>query len=276
MKGYLVVWAATLGIGTLGVGCGKVQDPGEPPPPDGGDTNAVCGDGALAAAEECDDGNLTPGDGCDAACRLDLACILTHDGGSPARISSLNLAPSGQFTQLRTATLGDNDSPPAGEPRGFSPIAVCGRHVYAAMDASNVIAHLELAADGGLAARASTPLVDVHSLLCEEDRPLLLAFTAARMPAATTITSFEIAADGTLTQKASMPAVFGGGGDTLSSMLVMSHPTTDDVWLLGYASSLGGPGGGATSYRVTVADDGMLTLAQGPTDIGGSDFATRP
>lgn len=256
----------------LVAGCGKVKDPGgsdDGPPP------SVCGDGVLQGAEECDDGNLTPGDGCDASCRLDQACIVTHDGGSPARISSLNLAPTGQFTQLRTITLGDNDSPPAGEPRGFSSIAVCGRHVYAAMDASNVIVHVELDASGALTARASTPLADIHSLLCDEDRSLLFAFTGARTPAATTMTSFAVAADGSLAQRGTLPFVFGGGGSTMSSLLVMRHPLTKDVWLIGYTTSAGPGGGGALSYRVTVADDGMLTLAQGPTDIGAADFGNQ-
>ncbi len=256
----------------LVLGCGEVKDPVVPQPDSG--PHAVCGDAMVDGTEECDDGNATPGDGCDAGCRFDHACILTHDGGSPARISSLSLAPTGQFTQLRTVTLADNDSPPAGAPRGFSPIAACGRHVYAAMDASNVIAHLELDASGALTPRASTPLVEVHSLLCDEARPLLLAFTGARTPAASTVTSFLIGTDGSLTMRASMPVVFGGGGDTMSSLIVMSHPMTRDVWMIGYAGSLGGAGG-ASSYRLAVADDGALSLAQGPVDIGASDFGNQ-
>ena len=35
----------------------------------GGIDNPVCGNGAEEAGEECDDGNLTPGDGCDATCQ---------------------------------------------------------------------------------------------------------------------------------------------------------------------------------------------------------------
>ena len=31
----------------------------------------VCGDGALDPGEECDDGNTTSGDGCDASCQLE-------------------------------------------------------------------------------------------------------------------------------------------------------------------------------------------------------------
>jgi cysteine-rich repeat protein len=269
MKAHVVAVVAVLGIG-----CGKVEDPDGPPPPDGG-TNAVCGDGTREAAEECDDGNVAAGDGCDAGCKLDHACILTHDGGSPARISSLNLAPTGQFTQLRTVTLGDNDSPPAGEPRGFSSIAVCGRHVYAAMDSSNVIAHLELDASGALAARASTPLVNVHSLLCEEDRPLLVAFAATRTPAASTMTAFEIGADGSLTSKGTLSLVFGAGGSTLSSLMVANHPTTKDIWVVGYSGGAGPGANGALSYRVAVADDGAVAMAEGPSDIGGSSFGNQ-
>lgn len=189
-------------------------------------TPAVCGDGTREAAEECDDGNLTAGDGCDATCQVDHACIITHDGGSPAKISSLNLAPAGQFTQLRTLTLGDNDSAPTSDPRGFAAIAVCGRHVYAAMDTSNVIAHLELDVGGALTARASTPMTDIHSLVCDDTRPILLAFTGNLTIAATTVTSFSIDASGDLAMKDTLPVVFGGGGNTLSSLLVTSHPTT--------------------------------------------------
>ncbi|MCB9539209.1 MAG: hypothetical protein H6704_23590 [Myxococcales bacterium] len=32
---------------------------------------AVCGDGTVDATEACDDGNTTPGDGCDATCRVE-------------------------------------------------------------------------------------------------------------------------------------------------------------------------------------------------------------
>jgi len=39
---------------------------------DGG-TGAVCGDRAITAPEECDDGNTTNGDGCDAMCRIETS-----------------------------------------------------------------------------------------------------------------------------------------------------------------------------------------------------------
>lgn len=37
------------------------------------DTGAGCGDGTRTAPEQCDDGNTRPGDGCDAACMLELS-----------------------------------------------------------------------------------------------------------------------------------------------------------------------------------------------------------
>jgi cysteine-rich repeat protein len=40
--------------------------PKDPPPP-----GAVCGDGAIEAREQCDDGNTHDGDGCNSACALE-------------------------------------------------------------------------------------------------------------------------------------------------------------------------------------------------------------
>ncbi len=51
---------------------------------DGLTCNTKCGDGVKAGAEECDDGNLNSGDGCDAGCKLDnLVC----KGGTTASIA---------------------------------------------------------------------------------------------------------------------------------------------------------------------------------------------
>ena len=71
-----------------------------------------------------------------------------------------------------------------------------------------------------------------------------------------------------------MPLVFGGGGNVFQRLQVMPHPLTKDVWIIGYSSPVGGMGG-ASAYRVTVADDGALALVQGPTDIGGSDIGQQ-
>ena len=58
----------------IGAGSPEViEDPSAPGKQDqetGGEGAGVCGDGALAAGEECDDGNATDGDGC-SACVMD-------------------------------------------------------------------------------------------------------------------------------------------------------------------------------------------------------------
>lgn len=44
----------------------------QPTPPDAPpDAFVGCGDGLVGSAEECDDGNTTPGDGCDATCHVE-------------------------------------------------------------------------------------------------------------------------------------------------------------------------------------------------------------
>src|SRR5262245_50396225 len=46
--------------------------------------NPVCADGVLTAPEECDDGNMTPGDGCSATCTIEpwilQVCSTSRDG----------------------------------------------------------------------------------------------------------------------------------------------------------------------------------------------------
>jgi cysteine-rich repeat protein len=60
--------------------------------PDGANANndndcaPVCGNGVLEGAEECDDGNNAPGDGCDAVCVAEAAAEAT-----PLRIKELHL-----------------------------------------------------------------------------------------------------------------------------------------------------------------------------------------
>jgi len=50
-----------------------------------------CGDGALDADEGCDDGNGVPGDGCDAACRIEPARC--GDGADPAAVRFWTCSP---------------------------------------------------------------------------------------------------------------------------------------------------------------------------------------
>ncbi|MBI5503139.1 MAG: hypothetical protein HY907_23040 [Deltaproteobacteria bacterium] len=51
---------------------------------DGGATAAVCSDGVVGSGEECDDGNLLAGDGCDPACRLEAGADAGADAGPDA------------------------------------------------------------------------------------------------------------------------------------------------------------------------------------------------
>ena len=70
-------------------GCGSSHSPGDDAgimfdatPPDTGRMDAgprdarvpVCGDGIFDPMEQCDDGNTTPGDGCDGMCRREMYC----------------------------------------------------------------------------------------------------------------------------------------------------------------------------------------------------------
>ena len=55
-----------------------------PPPPDGalpdGPAEPLCGNGEIDGDETCDDGNLDPGDGCDASCERELQVHAEPDG----------------------------------------------------------------------------------------------------------------------------------------------------------------------------------------------------
>lgn len=80
---------------TVFSGCNEspptVEDEGPPPTP-------VCGDGIQAADELCDDGNLTPGDGCSAECvpsGTPLDCATLYDGYWDDRVNAVVGLPDG-------------------------------------------------------------------------------------------------------------------------------------------------------------------------------------
>ena len=51
---------------------------------------AVCGDGIRVIAEECDDGNTVPGDGCSSTCELELAEVEPNQSRAGANNAALN------------------------------------------------------------------------------------------------------------------------------------------------------------------------------------------
>src|SRR5205085_2911646 len=59
----LAILATLIGLVSTG-GCAGTTEPGP-------DRSNTCGDGKVGGSEECDDGNTTPGDGCDASCKAE-------------------------------------------------------------------------------------------------------------------------------------------------------------------------------------------------------------
>ncbi len=52
----------------------------------------VCGDGVVDLGETCNDGNNLPGDGCDAACQLELVAPVPGLGDFAALVAAISLA----------------------------------------------------------------------------------------------------------------------------------------------------------------------------------------
>ncbi|MFY0534591.1 myxococcus cysteine-rich repeat containing protein [Nannocystis pusilla] len=102
---------------------GTTDSTGEEPP--------VCGDGVVAGAEECDDGNAFDGDGCSALCvaePIKYAVISSHPGGSVA-FSVYNLLANWSETKVTRPSLGVSKLYPA----------VSDRHVYVLADVGNEV-----------------------------------------------------------------------------------------------------------------------------------------
>jgi cysteine-rich repeat protein len=88
-------------------------DLGEPDlgPIDAGPSN-VCGDGVLAAPEQCDDGNTTAGDGCDASCNVESD--VCPGGAAPRELTSGSTV-SGDTSGTMSAASGSCGGGTAGE-----------------------------------------------------------------------------------------------------------------------------------------------------------------
>ncbi len=60
-KGFFRLFICVLSVAATGISCGSRSTSGE----------GICGNGILEGNEECDDGNLVDGDGCDHLCRIE-------------------------------------------------------------------------------------------------------------------------------------------------------------------------------------------------------------
>jgi cysteine-rich repeat protein len=72
-------------------------------------TPAVCGNGAVEGVEQCDDGNTTPGDGCDAACMAEISTAVdeVEPNDDPAEATVVPSLPA--FLNGAVTTGGDQD-----------------------------------------------------------------------------------------------------------------------------------------------------------------------
>jgi cysteine-rich repeat protein len=66
----------------------------------------VCGDGFNVGSEECDDGNLVDGDGCNADCTLgnNNGCSATAPYRDPVTNNCTNTCPTGYFANATNYT----------------------------------------------------------------------------------------------------------------------------------------------------------------------------
>ena len=86
-------------------------------------SDAVCGDGVVTAPEECDDGNITNGDGCDGTCKF--SCVSTDT----ARNCMSNVCAGGGTCNDTTHVCAGGTPPPDGTSCGTNMICkmgVCG------------------------------------------------------------------------------------------------------------------------------------------------------
>jgi cysteine-rich repeat protein len=87
------------------------------------DATSGCGNGTLDTGEQCDDGNVSPGDGCEATCRIEGPCIpaLSQFPGEtlsvlPCQAVKIATPFAADFTGAGTFGIADG----AGHPTGFS------------------------------------------------------------------------------------------------------------------------------------------------------------
>ncbi len=97
---------------------------GSPGAPNPDCTTPVCGDGEVQGDEECDDGNTTPGDGCDESCVIEPPeCALDTDCTAPPANYCSSPLEAVRFGAIGVCEAGECTYPPA--PVSCAPGNVC-------------------------------------------------------------------------------------------------------------------------------------------------------
>jgi cysteine-rich repeat protein len=147
-----------------------------------------CGNGILEVTEHCDDGNLVPGDGCDAACRAEG--VEHEPNGTPAEALANNAFPGSFVVQAAIQPTGDVDLFAVDVPEGASiRVEVFGREglFYYGYGAWN---ELRLLAPDGVTVLAEGSFLDPYVTWSSLD-PLQNSATAG-LTAGTYYVSFRL------------------------------------------------------------------------------------
>ncbi|MGH1343972.1 MAG: hypothetical protein ACRBN8_20605 [Nannocystales bacterium] len=135
-----------------------------------------CGDDTKAGAEECDDGNNEPGDGCSPICRFERECFFAHLGG-PGKTSvvrSYSVLPDGAVENLGEIDVPGHNPPLTGIGSELSNATVaCLDQVYVASTAGTITGLRP--SQGGVSISNQTPVPGVRELACDAERELLFA-----------------------------------------------------------------------------------------------------
>lgn len=134
-----------------------------------------CGDGTRTAPETCDDGNVVPGDGCDATCRSEQITVRTPTPGRAGRNNNLGaqgLQPGHTALFLGSVTLGRTNVP--GCPGVTVPLAQPRVLAQGVADAVGD-ARGQVGVPAAMAGR-SAALVAVDLAACRVSAPLLVTF----------------------------------------------------------------------------------------------------
>jgi len=134
-------------------GCPASTPPPPPPPPPN------CGNGTIDGGEECDDGNTTAGDGCDASCRVeglvgDRCAVPRSVTDGATAFSTLGATTDGP--EEESCGFAFND-PQIGSDRWFCYTATCGGEAVASLCGSDY--DTKIAVYTGCDCPTETPIV---------------------------------------------------------------------------------------------------------------------